>query len=87
MVDRYTQAVLTVIAASLVALVGQNTVQSAKAQMAQCGDKKSPCYVAASRPFYVEASPKQPLYVTVNPNEPMYVMTPPLQALTVKLDR
>ena len=46
MVDRYTKAVLTVIAAALVALVVQNAAPDASAQIqARCGDRFKPCYV------------------------------------------
>jgi hypothetical protein len=47
MVDRYTRAVLTVIAAALVALAVERDVGPAKAQGANCGERdSSPCYVA-----------------------------------------
>ena len=49
MIDRYTKAVLTVIAAALVALVGQNAIGGASAQDEPCGRYKiSPCYVEAT---------------------------------------
>jgi hypothetical protein len=44
MVDLYTKAVLTVIAAALVILVAENTVQRAGAQ-SSCGSQSSPCYI------------------------------------------
>lgn len=45
MMDRYTKAVLTVIAVSLVALVGQNAMKSASAQQG-CGESRfNACYV------------------------------------------
>ena len=46
MVDRYTKAALTVIAAALVGLVVQNASPDASAQIqARCGDRFKPCYV------------------------------------------
>ena len=51
MADRYTKAVLTVIAVALAALVAQNAVGSAHAQIrAGCGDSELyPCYVRVVR--------------------------------------
>lgn len=46
-IDRYTKAVLTVIAVALCALVAQNTIQNASAQLGVgCGDSLArPCLV------------------------------------------
>lgn len=44
MVDLYTKALLTVIAAALVLLVAENLVQRAGAQ-SSCGSQSSPCYI------------------------------------------
>ena len=50
MVDHYTKAVLTVIAAALVALVVQNAAPDASAQIqAGCGDRFKPCYVTTGQ--------------------------------------
>lgn len=57
MIDRYTKIVLTIIAASLVALVTQNGVQMALAQVGYndaCGTATHPvCQVAWSTPMPV----------------------------------
>lgn len=45
MFDRYTKAILTIIAAALVAGVVQRAVTPADAEPAQCGDIKTPCVV------------------------------------------
>jgi hypothetical protein len=46
MTDRYTKAVLTVIAAVLVVLVAQNSTRPTVAQSAAaCGSNFNPCYV------------------------------------------
>ena len=87
MIDRYTKIVLSVIAMALVVLALQNVFPSARAQSEACGTSKNPCWVSASRPFYVEAAPTRPVYIAANPKEPIYVMTPPLQALSVQVSR
>jgi hypothetical protein len=44
--DRYTKIVLTVIAGALVALVAQNAIAPAQAQLGLgCGSKAKPCFV------------------------------------------
>jgi hypothetical protein len=44
--DRYTKTVLTVIAGALVALVVQNAIAPAQAQLGLgCGSKAKPCFV------------------------------------------
>ena len=48
MVDLYTKTILTIIAASLCALVFQNTVQPAGAVGAGCGSLFDPCYVTGT---------------------------------------
>jgi hypothetical protein len=54
MIDRYTKAVLTIIAVALVALVAQNTFRSSYAQDAGCGvSGQMPCAVAWSTPMPV----------------------------------
>jgi hypothetical protein len=46
MTDRYTKAVLTVIAVALVAIVVQNGMRNASAQLGGgCGNFLEPCYV------------------------------------------
>jgi hypothetical protein len=55
MIDRYTKAVLTVIAVSLTALVFQNVSTIAFAQNESCGSSKNPCYVISTA--------KQPVWV------------------------
>ena len=59
MIDRYTKIVLTIIAASLVALVMQNGVQMALAQVSYndaCGKPTHPvCQVAWSTPMPVRS--------------------------------
>jgi hypothetical protein len=45
MLDRYTKFILTVIAAALVAIAVQNATRPARAQLAQCGNVQTPCYV------------------------------------------
>ncbi len=48
MVSRYTNIVLTVIAAALCALVYQNATTDAWAkEQASCGSFKNPCYIRA----------------------------------------
>jgi len=60
MIDRYTKAVLTVIAVSLVALVAQNGVQIAKAALDYndaCGTPTHPaCQVTWSRALPVSVN-------------------------------
>jgi hypothetical protein len=46
MVDRYTKAVLTVIAGSLAALAIEQAAPAAQAQAMPCGTPKAPCFVA-----------------------------------------
>lgn len=49
MIDRYTKAVLTVIAASLAILAAGTIVPKAGAQIGiGCGGASSPCYIATS---------------------------------------
>ena len=58
MIDIYSKAVLTVIAAALVALVLQNSFPGARAQMGSaCGQARNPCYVASDsrEPVFVAA--------------------------------
>jgi hypothetical protein len=55
MIDRYTKAVLTVIAVSLTALVFQNVGTIAFAQNEPCGGNKNPCYVVSTA--------KQPVWI------------------------
>ena len=61
MIDRYTKIVLTIIAASLVALVMQNGVQMALAQVSYndaCGTPTHPvCQVSWSTPMPVRSVP------------------------------
>ena len=46
MIDRYTKAVLTVIAASLTAIAIEQAIPAAHAQSAGCtGSSNGPCYV------------------------------------------
>lgn len=46
MIDRYTKAVLTVIALALLALAGQGAVRDAGAQYGSCGSSKfSACFI------------------------------------------
>ena len=66
MLDRYTKAVLTVIAAALVVLVLQNAFPGARAQSGStCGGARNPCYVTAtpSDPVFIAAG--NPLFVHV----------------------
>jgi len=61
MFDRYTKAVLTVIAVALVALVVQNFMKPSFAQDAGCGGYgQSPCAVAWSTPMPVYSIIKSP---------------------------
>ena len=47
--DRYTKTVLTVIAGALVALVVQNAIAPAQAQLGLgCGSKAKPCFVTGT---------------------------------------
>lgn len=75
MIDRYTKAVLTVIATALSALVIQNSLGNANAQSAQCGTSKDPCFVRSlpSYPVYVATDGKLPLYVANIPDLPIDV--------------
>jgi hypothetical protein len=47
--DLYTKAVLTIIAAALVAIAWQGGVRPANAQMSACGSYLTPCYVETTR--------------------------------------
>lgn len=51
---RYTNFVLTVIAAALCVLVVQNATLDAIAKDKQCGDRYNPCYIAAHSSSGVE---------------------------------
>jgi len=54
MVDRYTKAVLSVIAISLAVIAGQNVLKPAVAQASGCGETPIiPCWVQSSKPFVV----------------------------------
>jgi hypothetical protein len=46
--DRYTKTVLTVIAGALVALVVQNAIAPAQAQLGLCGARAKPCFVTGA---------------------------------------
>jgi hypothetical protein len=88
MIDLYTKAVLTTIAAVLVVIALQGAFPTAQAQISEaCGNAKNPCWVTAALPFYVESAPKRPVYVQVSPREPLYIATPPLGPIEVKISR
>jgi len=78
MIDRYTKIALTVIAASLAALVLQNFVQIARAQNTVCGG-------APSVACWVQSAPKNPLWIAVNPKEPLSVTNPIFQPILVQI--
>jgi len=66
MIDRYTKAVLTFIAAALVALVVQQPVQNARAQSGfECGSARNPCYVRVDSPVEVTNTILSRLHVTI----------------------
>jgi hypothetical protein len=50
MIDRYTKAVLTLIALALVALAVEQGIGRASAEF-QCGTPDTPCFVEASSPY------------------------------------
>ena len=79
MADRYLRIMLTIIAASLVALVAQNAAQTAVAQSGLCGGARNACWV--------QSAPSAPVYVTSNPKEGMYVTNLPFQPIEVKVAR
>jgi hypothetical protein len=58
MVDRYTKAVLTIIAASLAVLAAQEANKTASAQLGHCGDN-------SFNACYVQTGPLDTLSVTV----------------------
>lgn len=61
MIDRYTKAVLTIIAIALVVLVVQDITKRSVAQDAGCGGYgQSPCAVAWSSPMPVYSIIKTP---------------------------
>ena len=50
LIDRYTKAVLTVIAGALVLLAVQNFSSPATAQMSGCGlERLNPCYISSGK--------------------------------------
>lgn len=63
MIDRYTKAVLTVIAAALTVLCVQNWTSEATAQGSDCGGISRPCAVTNERNLTFGGS--QPLLVEV----------------------
>ena len=70
MIDRYTKVILTIIAASLAIIAAQNFIQSATAQVRDCGDAPSnACYVAAppGSPLYIEPASKGGLFAQTVP--------------------
>jgi hypothetical protein len=50
MIDKYTKAVLTVIALALVLLTVENLTYQARAQQVACGDYIHPCVVTTENP-------------------------------------
>lgn len=60
--DRYTKLVLTVIAGALVALVVQNAIAPAQAQLGSgaCGSSHIPCYVTTGARDWVNTMPYAP---------------------------
>jgi hypothetical protein len=80
MVDRYTKALLAVIAIALVVLAAENSLPAARAQPSErCGNPSNPCYVVAppGRPVYVEVNPKSGIYVATIPGQPLEVKVHP----------
>ena len=66
MVDKYTKAVLTVIAAALLGIVAQNAMQPASAQAVPCGAAMAPCSVVITgslHPLFVTNTLQSPLWV------------------------
>ena len=59
MSDRYTKAVLTVIAAALVWLAFQGLIPRAGAQMSGCGFEGNPCIITTG-PNYILRMPNDP---------------------------
>jgi hypothetical protein len=58
MTDRYTKAVLTIIALTLVGMLAAQLTPLAHAQSdGQCGAISHPCYVKSDRPLYVHVVP------------------------------
>jgi hypothetical protein len=59
MIDRYTKAVLTVIALALVGLLAVQLTPHAEAQMAACGTAGNACYVTnyGGLPISVKVAP------------------------------
>lgn len=64
--DRYTKAVLTVIAVALVVIAVRDAVPEARAFSQGCGDIINPCSVTNLTPLIVkvQTSAHDPLYVT-----------------------
>jgi hypothetical protein len=52
MIDSYTKAVLSVIAAALIVLAVENLLQEAKAQTTACGTYQNPCLVTTDASQY-----------------------------------
>lgn len=72
MVDRYTKAVLTVIALALVAVAIKPVLRP------ECGRPERPCWIATP--------PTLPLYVTTG-MDTVYVTTKPQDSVAVSTDR
>lgn len=61
MIDRYTKAVLTVIAAALVVIAVRQAMPPASAQIqAPCGDRFKPCYVVTGHSDVLRVTIVQP---------------------------
>jgi hypothetical protein len=71
--DRYTKAVLTVIAAALVVLAVERVMPVASAQSSACGVSRDPCYVMTAPGDFVSIENRRfngtyaPLMVSVAP--------------------
>jgi hypothetical protein len=70
MLDKYTKAVLTIIALGLISLVAENAVDRATAASGDCGSFRNPCYVAnvmstgrSSRPWTECSVSNDPCFV------------------------
>jgi len=59
MIDRYTKAVLTVIAVSLAGICLENAATQAHAQGMGCGSSSTPCYVTnfGAIPLTIKVAP------------------------------
>ena len=76
-IDRYTKAILTVIAAALTVIAVRGFTPPASAMGSGCGlNPREPCYVESGlTAFYVTLDPESSVKIKSDPLSPVYVRT------------